>query len=198
MHCLPCFTFSSCVTLKRISATPLWSTAQSPCTSSAKWSSPLCTGPWRAETTRLKRRLLQRSNQGQCRILNEVFHSLCLRISSCGFSNLQAFIWDSSRLEYEAAKDCDLVTAGELFGRSGYGIGLPKDSPWTQEISLAILGFHESQCSPVSVYHPPVFLTWSHLLAYRWLHGAAGCPLDPRERHQMSREGRLPSHSGSN
>lgn len=35
-----------------------------------------------------------------------------------------AFIWDSSRLEYEAAKDCELVTAGELFGRSGYGIGL--------------------------------------------------------------------------
>jgi len=57
---------------------------------------------------------------------------------------LQAFIWDSSRLEYEAANDCDLVTAGELFGRSGYGIGLPKDSPWTHEISLAVLSFHES------------------------------------------------------
>ncbi|KAI0233221.1 Glutamate [NMDA] receptor subunit 1 [Lamellibrachia satsuma] len=57
---------------------------------------------------------------------------------------LQAFIWDSSRLEYEAAKDCDLSTAGELFGRSGYGIGLEKDSPWTEEISLAILSFHES------------------------------------------------------
>ena len=60
------------------------------------------------------------------------------------FRKLQAFIWDSSRLEYEAANDCDLVTAGELFGRSGYGIGLPKNSPWTHEISLAILTFHES------------------------------------------------------
>ena len=58
---------------------------------------------------------------------------------------LQAFIWDSSRLEYEAAKDCDMSTAGELFGRSGYGIGLEKDSPWTEEISLAILQFHESK-----------------------------------------------------
>lgn len=57
---------------------------------------------------------------------------------------LQAFIWDSSRLEFEAANDCELVTAGELFGRSGYGIGLRKHSPWTQEISLAILSFHES------------------------------------------------------
>lgn len=55
-----------------------------------------------------------------------------------------AFIWDSSRLEYEAAKDCELVTAGELFGRSGYGIGLQKGSPWTDAVTLAILDFHES------------------------------------------------------
>ena len=66
---------------------------------------------------------------------------------SCS-SGLDAFIWDSSRLEYEAAKDCDLVTAGELFGRSGYGIGLTKGSPWTEEISLAILAFHESKFVP--------------------------------------------------
>ena len=66
---------------------------------------------------------------------------ICLVFSK----KLQAFIWDSSRLEYEAAKDCDLSTAGELFGRSGYGIGLEKESPWTEEISLAILSFHESK-----------------------------------------------------
>lgn len=59
-------------------------------------------------------------------------------------SKLMAFIWDSSRLEYEAAKDCELVTAGELFGRSGYGIGLQKGSPWTDAVTLAILDFHES------------------------------------------------------
>lgn len=64
-----------------------------------------------------------------------------------------AFIWDSSRLEYEAAKDCELVTAGELFGRSGYGIGLQKGSPWTDAVTLAILDFHESKskCSKVSI-----------------------------------------------
>ena len=56
---------------------------------------------------------------------------------------LQAFIWDSSRLEYEDANDCDLVTAGELFGRSGLGVGLKKGSPWTHQISLAILELHE-------------------------------------------------------
>lgn len=56
-----------------------------------------------------------------------------------------AFIWDSSRLEYEASKDCELVTAGELFGRSGYGIGLQKGSPWTDAVTLTILEFHESK-----------------------------------------------------
>ena len=34
---------------------------------------------------------------------------------------IKAFIWDSARLEYEAGKSCDFVTAGELFGRSSYG-----------------------------------------------------------------------------
>lgn len=55
-----------------------------------------------------------------------------------------AFIWDSSRLDFEAAQDCELVTAGELFGRSGYGIGLQKGSPWSDFVTLAILDFHES------------------------------------------------------
>lgn len=55
-----------------------------------------------------------------------------------------AFIWDSSRLDFEAAQDCELVTAGELFGRSGYGIGLQKGSPWADAVTLAILDFHES------------------------------------------------------
>ena len=57
---------------------------------------------------------------------------------------LKAFIWDSSRLEFEAARDCDLITAGDLFGRSGYGVGLQKGSPWADKITLAILDFHES------------------------------------------------------
>ena len=46
-------------------------------------------------------------------------------------------------LDYEAARDCSLVTVGELFGRSGFGIGLPKSSPWTSKISLKILKLHE-------------------------------------------------------
>jgi ionotropic glutamate receptor NMDA 1 len=63
----------------------------------------------------------------------------------CLFRKLHAFIWDSSRLEFEAARDCDLITAGDLFGRSGYGIGLQKGSPWADKVTLAILDFHESE-----------------------------------------------------
>lgn len=70
---------------------------------------------------------------------------VCLFSFVSVYSKLMAFIWDSSRLEYEAAKDCELVTAGELFGRSGYGIGLQKASPWTDVVTLAILDFHESK-----------------------------------------------------
>lgn len=57
--------------------------------------------------------------------------------------NLHAFIWESSRLEYEASQDCDLVTVGELFGRSGFGIGLRKASPWSEKITIDILELHE-------------------------------------------------------
>ena len=42
-------------------------------------------------------------------------------------------------------RDCDLITAGELFGRSGYGVGLQKGSPWADQVTLAILDFHESK-----------------------------------------------------
>lgn len=66
-------------------------------------------------------------------------------IIALNFRKLMAFIWDSSRLEFEAAQDCELVTAGELFGRSGYGIGLQKGSPWADAVTLAILDFHESK-----------------------------------------------------
>ena len=61
------------------------------------------------------------------------------------FRSLKAFIWDSSRLEFEAARECDLITAGELFGRSGYGVGLQKGSAWADKITLAILDYHESK-----------------------------------------------------
>ncbi|XP_070556679.1 glutamate receptor ionotropic, NMDA 1-like isoform X2 [Ptychodera flava] len=59
-------------------------------------------------------------------------------------NELDAFIWDSAVLDYEASSDCSLVTVGELFGRCGFGLGLQKGSPWTEKVSLQILSFHES------------------------------------------------------
>nr|QQY02514.1 glutamate receptor ionotropic, NMDA 1 [Cryptocotyle lingua] len=56
---------------------------------------------------------------------------------------LKAFIWDSPRLNLEAASNCDLVTAGEVFGRSGYGLAMKKGNPWLEELSQAVLNFHE-------------------------------------------------------
>ncbi|KAG1656451.1 Glutamate [NMDA] receptor subunit 1 [Nymphon striatum] len=57
---------------------------------------------------------------------------------------LNAFIWDSARLDYEAAQDCSLETTGELFGRSGIGIGFVKNSYWCDPTTLSILEMHES------------------------------------------------------
>jgi hypothetical protein len=47
-------------------------------------------------------------------------------------------------LDYEAAQHCDLTTATEQFGRSGYGIGLPKNSFWAERVNQEVLAMHES------------------------------------------------------
>lgn len=58
--------------------------------------------------------------------------------------DLNVFFWDSPRLEYEAALDCNLVISGETFARSGYGLGLQKHSFWSERVTLQVLGMHES------------------------------------------------------
>ncbi|CAD5212359.1 unnamed protein product [Bursaphelenchus okinawaensis] len=57
--------------------------------------------------------------------------------------SLGAFIWDSARLDFEASKNCELRVRGTLFGRSAYGIGLRKNSPWTPYITSGILKLAE-------------------------------------------------------
>ena len=64
-----------------------------------------------------------------------------MKLYSFFFRTLKAFIWDSSRLEYEAARSCDLITAGDLFGRSGYGVGLQKGNTelqWSPDNTVSI------------------------------------------------------------
>ncbi|XP_042193500.1 glutamate receptor ionotropic, NMDA 1a isoform X3 [Callorhinchus milii] len=72
------------------------------------------------------------------------YESAAEAIQAVRDGKLHAFIWDSAVLEFEASQKCDLVTTGELFFRSGFGIGMRKDSPWKQAVSLAILSFHEN------------------------------------------------------
>ncbi|EYC45045.1 hypothetical protein Y032_0441g1521 [Ancylostoma ceylanicum] len=65
-------------------------------------------------------------------------------VASLMNGSLDAFIWDSTRLDFEAARQCELRTRGALFGRSAYGVGLQKNSPWTPHITSAILRMAES------------------------------------------------------
>ncbi|VDN14039.1 unnamed protein product [Dibothriocephalus latus] len=58
---------------------------------------------------------------------------------------MKAFIWDSARLNYEASHDCELVTAGEVFGRTGYALAMKPGNPWLYELSQAVLSFHERE-----------------------------------------------------
>lgn len=58
-----------------------------------------------------------------------------------------AFIWDSAVLEHvvHTQLDCSkLMTVGSLLGKIGYGFGLPKDSPFTKQLSAAILELKHS------------------------------------------------------
>ena len=74
---------------------------------------------------------------------SDIRNAVCTLLCSPIRSKLHAFIWDSAVLEFEASQKCDLVTTGELFFRSGFGIGMRKDSPWKQNVSLAILRYRE-------------------------------------------------------
>ena len=57
-----------------------------------------------------------------------------------GSSNSFAFISDSATSEYETSTPpCTLRIVGNLFKQFGYGLALPKGSPYTEMFTLAIL-----------------------------------------------------------
>ncbi|GMR36470.1 hypothetical protein PMAYCL1PPCAC_06665, partial [Pristionchus mayeri] len=65
-------------------------------------------------------------------------------ITSLLNGKMDAFIWDSIRIDWEASRRCELRPRGSLFGRSAYGVALQKGSPWTPHITTAILNMAES------------------------------------------------------
>ncbi|EDV28927.1 uncharacterized protein TRIADDRAFT_18823, partial [Trichoplax adhaerens] len=55
-----------------------------------------------------------------------------------------AFLWDAAIIDYYKNKYCTLNTVGGQFRKDGYALGLRKGSPFTQEISIAILKLRQS------------------------------------------------------
>ncbi|CEF60365.1 Ionotropic glutamate receptor domain and Extracellular solute-binding protein, family 3 domain and Extracellular ligand-binding receptor domain and LPS-induced tumor necrosis factor alpha factor domain and Periplasmic binding protein-like I domain-containing protein [Strongyloides ratti] len=96
-------------------------------------------------------------------------------INSLLNDTLDAFIWDSVRLEYEASKHCELRTRGAVFGRNGYGIGLQKNSPWTPHITMGILRLSENG-KMTELYR-------------KWIENAGKTICEPRERSSPARLG---------
>lgn len=54
-----------------------------------------------------------------------------------------AFLMESTTIEYVIGENCNLTQIGGLLNSKGYGIALPKGSPWKDRISLAILQLQE-------------------------------------------------------
>jgi len=56
-----------------------------------------------------------------------------------------AFLMESTMIEYNVARNCDLMQVGSLLDSKGYGVGTPRGSPYRDMISNAILKLQEDQ-----------------------------------------------------
>merc|ERR1719412_2287737 len=54
-----------------------------------------------------------------------------------------AFFMEAASIEYHIERKCDLKQLGGLLDSKGYGIALPKDSPYTAAISAGVLALQE-------------------------------------------------------
>ena len=95
------------------------------------------------------------------------YHNTLVENSQDGIAMVKkggyAFIWDSVVLEYTVhSSECGtLTTVGKLFGKIGYGLGLPKDSPYTKQLSMAILELRQKG--------------FTDLLEQKWLRSHGDC-----------------------
>ena len=56
---------------------------------------------------------------------------------------MYAFFMEAASIEYHVERYCDLKQLGGLLDSKGYGIALPKDSPYTAAISAGVLSLQE-------------------------------------------------------
>lgn len=56
-----------------------------------------------------------------------------------------AYIAESTTIDYQVQRICELKQIGGLLDSKGYGIAFPKDSPWVDLISREIIYFQENQ-----------------------------------------------------
>ena len=58
---------------------------------------------------------------------------------------IQAFIYDSTTIEYQVGKDigCKLKTVGKRIAESGYGVAFPKKSQWLDKVNRVLLQMQE-------------------------------------------------------
>lgn len=104
------------------------------------------------------------------------YHHTLVKNSQEGIEKVKnenyAFVWDSIPLEHTThTVECGtLTTTGSLFGKIGYGLGLPKDSPYTQQFNQAILRLRQSG--------------FMDILEQRWLHSPNEC----HEKGHFSRD----------
>ena len=63
---------------------------------------------------------------------------------------MYAFFMEAASIEYHIERYCDLKQLGGLLDSKGYGIALPKDSPYTAAISAGVLSLQEDECSKFS------------------------------------------------
>ncbi|CAJ0572004.1 unnamed protein product, partial [Mesorhabditis spiculigera] len=82
---------------------------------------------WKSMSEEGGRRLVESSKEGISRVQHEEY----------------AYLMESSMLEYAVERHCDLAQVGGLIDQKGYGIGLPKGSPYRAQISRAILRLQE-------------------------------------------------------
>lgn len=75
------------------------------------------------------------------------------------FSEIQAFIYDATVLEYYAGKDpgCRLRTVGNWYAMTGYGVAFPPgpESPWVEKINKII--FELQGNGQYSVYYSSIY-----------------------------------------